>query len=116
MPLPEQALNEFTRERVERHRPGQPGVYALFTAEQRCVYVGSGDIRSRLLAHLDERDTCIASHRPTHWIERPLLLTYKTAVALIPDLDRRALELIDELDPLCRDGQDEGDGEGDGTG
>ncbi len=114
MPLPEQALNEFTRERVERLRPGQPGVYALLAAEQLCVYVGSGDIRARLLAHLDERDTCIASHRPTHWIEWRLLLTYKTAIALAPNLARRELELIDRLDPLCRD--IDGEGEGDEAG
>lgn len=52
MPFPQQQDNPFTRERVESLSTNQLGVYGLYN-DEKWIYIGSGDIRARLLAHLD---------------------------------------------------------------
>ncbi len=65
MPFVEQTPRPFVRQDVESLRPNQIGVYGLFN-QGEWVYVGKGDIRERLLAHLN--DPSILSRRPTHWV------------------------------------------------
>lgn len=69
--------------------PNQKGVYGLFKNNQ-WVYIGSGDIRSRMLDHLNGDNTCINAYMPTHW------------VAEVSSFYReREKELILEYDPVC---------------
>jgi hypothetical protein len=68
MPFPQQTPHQFTRLSVEALKPGQVGVYGLFR-EGAWVYIGSGDIRSRLLAHLNGDNPLILAEKPTHWVE-----------------------------------------------
>jgi hypothetical protein len=79
----------FTRTDVESLNPNQTGVYGLFRADA-WVYVGRGDIRDRLLAHLNGDNSCITRERPTHW----------TAEVTSGDVAREKV-LILELNPLC---------------
>lgn len=89
MPFPEQAPKPFTRARVEQITPGQKGCYGLFKGTT-CVYVGKGDIRDRLLAHLNGDNACITREAPTHWVD-----------TVTNDMDSVEKALILELDPVC---------------
>ncbi len=97
MPFPDQTPRELSRDNVERLSPGQKGVYGLLTADGEYTFVGSGDIREQLLAHLGLDDPC----RPTHWVDWRLPPAYYTAIIEKPDLSLRERELIDELAPSC---------------
>lgn len=68
MPFPAQQPRIFNRQNVEAITPGQAGCYGLYR-QGRWVYVGKGDIRVRLLAHLNGDDPCIAKGKPTHWVD-----------------------------------------------
>lgn len=68
MPFASQTPRQFTREKVLAISPGQMGVYGLFRANQ-WVYVGSGDVRERLLAHLGGDNPSITQEQPTHWVD-----------------------------------------------
>ena len=71
--------------------PEQSGVYGLFRRDA-WVYIGQGNIRERLLAHLDGDNPCILSQKPTHWVqdvvEGNLSMT-------------KEKELILEFNPFC---------------
>jgi len=67
MPFVQQTQRFFTKENVETINPGQFGVYGLFK-EGICIYVGKGDIRKRLLDHLNGDNPCIVKAQPTHWV------------------------------------------------
>ncbi|MDA2929323.1 hypothetical protein MYX84_05145 [Acidobacteria bacterium AH-259-O06] len=67
MPFPNQPSRPFTRDDIERLHPEQLGCYGLFTKYQ-WVYIGKGDIRQRLLGHLNGDNECINQMPPTHWI------------------------------------------------
>jgi len=79
----------FNRQSVEAIRPGQMGCYGLFRGDT-WVYVGKGDIRARLLAHLDGDNLCITRSGPTHWVD-----------VVTPNMDAEEKRLILELTPLC---------------
>jgi hypothetical protein len=68
MPFPEQTPRSFSRENVEALKPDQMGVYGLFKANT-WVYIGSGDIRSRLVDHLNGDNPRITREKPTHWVD-----------------------------------------------
>ena len=68
-PFPNQRLRPFTRDGVEALAPGQTGVYGLYRNDA-WVYVGRGDIRARLLSHLNENDPDITREKPTHFVTR----------------------------------------------
>ena len=69
MPFLTQTARPFTRERVESITPlGQMGVYGLYKGD-RWIYIGRGDIRERLLAHLNGDNPCITREAPTHWVD-----------------------------------------------
>jgi hypothetical protein len=52
MPFPQQNPIAFTQQGIESLNPDQYGCYGIFNSI-RWIYVGKGDIRSRLLAHLN---------------------------------------------------------------
>jgi hypothetical protein len=52
MPFVQQTPRIFNRENVEALNPNQLGVYGLFK-QGKWIHVGKGDIRQRLLAHLN---------------------------------------------------------------
>jgi hypothetical protein len=90
MPFPPQKPRPFDRESVESLRAGVVGCYGLFRRE-RWVYIGGGDIRRCLLAHLDGETPAIVGHRPTHWVSLET-----------PDYEALARELILDCDPVCK--------------
>jgi len=86
--------NEFrpyTRSSVESLDLNQNGVYGIFRGNI-AVYIGSGDIRTRLLAHLNGDNACIIRENPNQWTGE----VYKSG-----DLTKREGELIREYDPIC---------------
>lgn len=89
MAFPNQDSRAFTRESIENTNIGQKAVYGLFR-ENQWAYVGKGDIRQRLLAHLNGDNPCITRHAPTHWVDEVTL-----------NEDAREKELILELAPPC---------------
>jgi hypothetical protein len=80
------------RQNIENLKPGQMGVYGLFR-EGKWVYVGMGDIRQRLLDHLNGDNPCILRERPTHWVDE----VWNASA----DRSRREEALIVELNPAC---------------
>ncbi len=88
MAFPKQDLKPFTRWNIERLSRGQMGCYGIYQQEGAWVYIGKGDIRQRLLDHLNGDNTCITRHGPTHWVdivtdrydtvEKQLLSEYET--------------------------------------
>ncbi|MGQ0615266.1 MAG: hypothetical protein ACT4PV_16155 [Planctomycetaceae bacterium] len=88
--FPAQTPMPFDRETVEGIDEGQTGCYGLLDAERVIVYIGTGDLRARLLAHLDAPEPSLAEARPTHWLG---VVTPKAAVL--------ARELIGFYRPRC---------------
>ena len=89
MPFPQQTPRPFTRPDVESLNPNQMGCYGLFRTNQ-WVYVGKGDIRQRLLDHLNGDNPCITRNAPTHWVD-----------VVTNDYDNEEKRLILELRPIC---------------
>jgi hypothetical protein len=89
MAFQQQQPRFFNRPNVEALRPNQFGVYGLFRKGQ-WVYVGKGDIRQRLLDHLNRDNPCITREQPTHWMDE-----------VTANMDEREKQLISELDPIC---------------
>lgn len=89
MPFPTQTGRAFTRPSVEALSPNQTGVYGIYN-QYRWVYVGKGDIRARLLAHLS--DPKILKHNPTHYV------TWVTTSS-----DTIEVQLIVELRPVANE-------------
>ncbi len=102
-PFPEQAPRPFTREEIERIEPGPPGVYALLTEAGEYIAIGAGELRDELLARLESDDVCIAAHAPTQWVYWRMPADHDTAIAVLPNIERRRVQLTLELHPLCRD-------------
>ena len=90
MPFLQQEPRSFTRQNVERLKPDQFGVYGLFRRGV-WIYVGKGDIRRRLLEHLNGDNLCIIREQPTHWVDE----------VISGDPSAREKELINELEPSC---------------
>ena len=89
MPFPEQEPRPFTQANVQSLDPEQHGVYGLFKQDE-WIYVGKGDIRQRLLDHLNDDNPCITRENPTHWVGE-----------ITANADAREKELIVELNPAC---------------
>ncbi len=90
MPFVQQTGKPFTRVEIESLKPGQYGVYGIFQNGGRWIYVGMGDIRDRLLDHLNGDSPCITRNGPTHFYAE-----------VNTDAERREAELIRELQPIC---------------
>ena len=88
MPFPGPA-HCFSRTDIETLTPGQQGCYGLFFRSV-WIYIGKGDIRQRLLDHLNGDNECINRYRPSHWM-----------ALVTDDADRLERELIQEYLPLC---------------
>ncbi len=89
MPFPQQPPRFFTRLDVQTLWPNQFGCYGIY--RQGCwIYVGKGDIRQRLLDHLNGDIPCIIRQQPTNWVS--------VVTPYYDDLEKR---LINELQPVC---------------
>lgn len=89
MPFPEQTPRSFTRANIEALSLNQIGCYGLFQ-QGVWIYVGRGDIRSRLLDHLNGDNPCITQQNPTHWVD-----------VVTNDDEQVEKQLIVELNPVC---------------
>ena len=92
MPFPEQPNHPFTKEGIQVFGKGAMGCYGIFSAEGRCIYVGRGDFRDRLLVHLGGDNPCILRHSPSYWL-----------AGLTPDHVTWEKQLITEFAPLCNE-------------
>ena len=89
MPFPEQTPKTFTKAEVTALNKDQMGCYGLFR-DGSWIYVGRGDIRANLLAHLNGDNPCITSQSPTHWVD-----------VVTADHVEEEKRLIVEFDPVC---------------
>ena len=89
MPFPPQTPGDFNRDSIIALGQGQYGGYGLFRGNQ-WIYVGKGDIRQRLLDHLNGDNPCITRTSPTHWVDM-----------VTSDADSQEKELIRGLTPSC---------------
>ena len=91
MPFPHQGSRPFNRRGIEAVKRGQNGLYGLFNATG-CIYVGRGNLRERLLAHLagNGDNACILRNHPTHYV-----------VEFTGNNAARQTQLIAEFDPVC---------------
>ena len=89
MPFPHE-MKSYTKASILNLKPDQNGVYGIFRGD-RAVYVGSGDIRDRMLAHIDEDNPCITQNTPNQW----------TSFLVSGDPTGREGELIQEYSPIC---------------
>jgi len=86
MPFPQQTPHGYTKAAVESLNPNQNGCYGIFRGST-CVYVGRGDIRTRMLAHIGGDNSCITTQAPNQWYsmvtqndeaaEKALILEFK---------------------------------------
>lgn len=89
MGFPQQQPHSFTREGIEDIAPNQDGCYGIYRAGT-WIYVGMGDVRTRLLAHLNGDNPRITREKPTHFV------TVRTS-----DMVNMEKRLIRELDPIA---------------
>jgi hypothetical protein len=89
MPFPKQDGRTFTKDGIEILKPNQHGVYGVYRPDT-WIYVGRGDIRTRLLDHASGGNPRITKERPTGYV------TWVTS-----DAERIEKELIIELDPIA---------------
>ena len=89
MPFPQQDPRPFTRAGIEALNPNQLGVYGIFKQGQ-WIYIGKGDIRERLLDHLNGDNPCITRYVPTHFVAE-----------ITTNMDERERQLIMEFQPAC---------------
>ena len=67
MPFASQTSRPFTKANIESIDPNQIGVYGIFRYDA-WIYVGRGDIRTRLLSHVAGGNPRITAENPTHWV------------------------------------------------
>ncbi len=87
--MQDQKHRVYNRQDVEKLSSNQFGVYGLFK-EGVWIYIGKGDIRQRLLDHLNGDNPYITLAQPDHWVAE-----------LTPNADAREKELIREYNPVC---------------
>jgi len=90
MPFIQQKPRFFTRKNVEALNQNQFGVYGLFK-RGAWIYIGKGDIRKRLLDHLNGDNPCILREQPIYWVDE----------IINGDPSTREKQLILELRPCC---------------
>lgn len=89
MPFPQQDPKPFNKVGIEWLKPGQFGCYGVFR-QGAWIYVGRGDIRARLLSHLNGDNPRITRESPTHFV-----------AVVTSDEENRERELILELNPIA---------------
>lgn len=83
-------LRPYTKESILNLTPGQNGVYGIFRFTD-AIYIGSGDLRERLLAHINGDNPCINRNNPNGW----------TGEVFSGDPTVREGALIREYNPIC---------------
>jgi hypothetical protein len=85
----------FDVKTVQEYVPPSSGVYALFS-HQECVYVGASPALKAELIRLvqGDRKPCLTQHPPDE---------FQFEVVLGDERNARRAELIDELNPTCKD-------------
>ncbi len=83
-------MRPYTREEISSINPDQNGLYGIFR-DDKAVYIGSGDIRERMLAHIDGDNDCITKNTPNQW----------TGEVSKDDPTKSEGELIQEYNPIC---------------
>ncbi|MBA7586096.1 hypothetical protein ES708_28092 [subsurface metagenome] len=83
-------MRPYTKESILRLNPNQNGVYGIFH-NATAVYIGSGDIKYRMLAHINGDNPCIIENTSDQW----------TAFLVSGDPTKKEGELIQEYDPIC---------------
>ena len=88
MPFVQQEPKAYTRSAIEGLKPNQIGVYGIYR-QNHWIYIGSGDIRARMLDHFNGDNPCIAREQPTNWVaevtsnyiqrEKTLIVEFPTA-------------------------------------
>lgn len=89
MPFPNQEPRAFNAANIQAIKGNPNGVYGLFRANV-WVYVGKGDIKTRLMSHLNNDNPRITKERPTHWVDE-----------VTSNMDAREVALIAELGPVA---------------
>jgi hypothetical protein len=84
-------VRPFTLLDLELLPVARMGVYGLFR-EGQWIYIGSGDIRSRLMAHFHGDNHAILAEKPTHYIAENA-----------QDYEAREKQLLREIHPLCNE-------------
>lgn len=79
----------FTKDAILALTPGQNGVYGIHNG-QYWIYIGRGDIRTRLLAHFNGDIPEIFRHIPLHY----------SALVVTNDIALEKAEII-RLQPRC---------------
>ena len=70
MPFNSNDTGAFNKAAIEALGPNQMGVYGIYRGGQ-WIYIGAGDVRERLLSHLEganSADACIQAREPASWI------------------------------------------------
>ena len=88
MPFTNNTVRTFDRSTIQSLNLNQNGVYGIFN-DREWLYVGRGDIRTRMLAHLNGDVPGLVQARPTHWV----------AELVFGDGASREKQLILELQP-----------------
>jgi len=83
-------MRPYTKGEILSLNPNQNGVYGIFL-NTKAIYIGSGDIRNRMLAHINGDNACITRNTPNQW----------TGTLVSGDPTAREGELVREYDPIC---------------
>ncbi len=83
-------MRPYTTEDILSLKPNQNGVYGIFS-DTTAVYIGSGDIGERMLAHINGDNPCITKSTPNQW----------TGFLVSGDPTGEEGELIREYQPIC---------------
>ncbi|MFC1982101.1 GIY-YIG nuclease family protein [Chloroflexota bacterium] len=83
-------MKPYTKESILWLSTDQNGVYGIFR-DTKAVYIGSGDIKERMLSHFNGDNPCITQNTPNQW----------TASVISGDPTPREGELIREYNPIC---------------
>jgi hypothetical protein len=89
MPFPQQTPRLYSKAGIEAIAPDQMGCYGILSGSAM-VYIGKGDIRGRMLDHLNGDNVRIARCSPTTWVS-----------VVTSNMDRLERDLIREYDPVC---------------
>lgn len=87
--FPEQKPRQYTKTDIESFPKNQNGCYGIYKKDV-WIYIGKGDIRERMLAHLNGDNPCIAGQHPTHWV-----------YVITSNIDQKEKELIAAAKPVC---------------
>ena len=91
MTFAQQYPRPFTKKGIGELNPDDCGVYGI-SRDNTWIYIGAGELRTRLLAHLDGDNDCILLQGPTH---------YMCEVRGLTSAESRARELVADLSPIC---------------